>query len=183
MGRYGGFPPIGDVPFRPLWQTLPARSVTIEPKRRKRWSKAEKAQDLCHASRLASNLVGLVERGDPSDVCRRVGRDGSSARLYRGQWRPMRPASRIERWLRSNECTSRPPRPGNVEASPPDGCEPAMACKVVALSVRAAVGNGRIGQARMDQGAWLSWLERSLHTAEVGGSSPLAPTNFDKTIS
>src|SRR5580658_6573778 len=26
------------------------------------------------------------------------------------------------------------------------------------------------------QGAWLSWLERSLHTAEVGGSSPLAPT-------
>src|SRR5262249_28242995 len=25
-------------------------------------------------------------------------------------------------------------------------------------------------------GAWLSWLERSLHTAEVGGSSPLAPT-------
>ena len=25
-------------------------------------------------------------------------------------------------------------------------------------------------------GAWLSWLERSLHTAEVGGSSPPAPT-------
>lgn len=26
-------------------------------------------------------------------------------------------------------------------------------------------------------GAWLSWLERSLHTAEVGGSSPPAPTS------
>ena len=26
------------------------------------------------------------------------------------------------------------------------------------------------------RGAWLRWLERSLHTAEVGGSSPLAPT-------
>ena len=28
-----------------------------------------------------------------------------------------------------------------------------------------------------DAGAWLSWLERSLHTAEVGGSSPSAPTS------
>jgi hypothetical protein len=26
------------------------------------------------------------------------------------------------------------------------------------------------------QGAWLRWLERSLHTAEVTGSSPVAPT-------
>jgi hypothetical protein len=25
-------------------------------------------------------------------------------------------------------------------------------------------------------GAWLSWLERCLHTAEVAGSSPAAPT-------
>src|SRR6202035_3584606 len=26
------------------------------------------------------------------------------------------------------------------------------------------------------QGVWLSWLERSLHTAEVTGSSPVTPT-------
>ncbi len=30
--------------------------------------------------------------------------------------------------------------------------------------------------ARRFAGAWLRWLERSLHTAEVGGSSPSAPT-------
>ena len=32
------------------------------------------------------------------------------------------------------------------------------------------------------QGAWLSWLERSLHTAEVGGSSPLAPTRLRRVV-
>jgi hypothetical protein len=32
-------------------------------------------------------------------------------------------------------------------------------------------------------GAWLSWLERSLHTAEVGGSSPLAPTLGGRALS
>ena len=31
---------------------------------------------------------------------------------------------------------------------------------------------------RKHQGAWLSWLERSLHTAEVTGSSPVTPTNY-----
>jgi hypothetical protein len=32
-------------------------------------------------------------------------------------------------------------------------------------------------QAVRIQGAWLRWLERSLHTAEVAGSSPAAPTH------
>ena len=35
---------------------------------------------------------------------------------------------------------------------------------------------GRVGFLNPGTGAWLSWLERCLHMAEVGGSSPPAPT-------
>ena len=38
-------------------------------------------------------------------------------------------------------------------------------------------GRERGGPDSSTPGAWLSWLERSLHTAEVGGSSPPAPTS------
>ena len=43
-------------------------------------------------------------------------------------------------------------------------------------SAGARVVAPRHGVSIPQSGAWLSWLERSLHTAEVGGSSPPAPT-------
>ena len=35
---------------------------------------------------------------------------------------------------------------------------------------------------KKELGAWLSWLERLLHTQEISGSNPLAPTLKLKTV-
>jgi hypothetical protein len=179
MGRYGGSPPIGDLPSRPPWQTLRARSVTIEPKRTKRRSKAEKSSRFmsCFPIGFKSRRSGGVEPGDQSDPCRQgwlvcIPFTAGSAADEAGE------RNRGGGSVRTSVRVGRRGL-GNVEASPTYGCEPAMACKVVALGCKLSVRNGRIEQARTDQGAWLSWLERSLHTAEVGGSSPLAPTQCD----
>src|ERR1700674_218541 len=57
-----------------------------------------------------------------------------------------------------------------------DDLEIAHGCRPVPVPQS---GADTTAPARPATGAWLSWLERSLHTAEVVGSSPAAPTNKD----
>src|SRR5271165_7674051 len=45
-------------------------------------------------------------------------------------------------------------------------------------ATHSAISVGKMRIVFTGSGAWLSWLERSLHTAEVTGSSPVAPTRI-----